>query len=174
MLATNQKKLICTIGPASESPAVLRRMNEAGMHIARVNYSPGDFCRHKRVVEDLRRTDRAAVKALTILGDLLGRKLRLGHLAHESIQRERGDGFTLISRFKMRVWIAAVSRDAATCQGMQFSYGVQPVHEPEQPTIGTPSRGAGTNRGVNGPLPNQTDVNHWLEIIALSQHPLRC
>jgi pyruvate kinase len=39
----------------------------------------------------------------------------------------------MISRFKLSVWIAAVSQDKAACQGLQFSYGVSPVYVPEQP-----------------------------------------
>jgi pyruvate kinase len=38
-----------------------------------------------------------------------------------------------IARFRLPVWIAAVSSQEATCQGLQFSYGVYPVHEPEHP-----------------------------------------
>ena len=37
------------------------------------------------------------------------------------------------TRFKLPVWIAAVSSQESTCQGLQFSYGVYPVHEPEHP-----------------------------------------
>jgi pyruvate kinase len=38
-----------------------------------------------------------------------------------------------LTRFKLPVWIAAVSSHETTCQGLQFSYGVYPVHEPEHP-----------------------------------------
>jgi pyruvate kinase len=38
-----------------------------------------------------------------------------------------------IARFRLPVWITAVSRQESTCQGLQFSYGVYPVHEPEHP-----------------------------------------
>jgi pyruvate kinase len=39
----------------------------------------------------------------------------------------------MISRFKLPVWITAVSRHEKTCQGLAFSYGVYPVHKPERP-----------------------------------------
>ena len=44
-----------------------------------------------------------------------------------------GTGFTarMVARFKLPVWIAAVSPEATTCQGLQFSYGVSPIHAPE-------------------------------------------
>ena len=39
----------------------------------------------------------------------------------------------MVSRFRLPVWIAAVSQEAASCHGLQFSYGVSPVHTPENP-----------------------------------------
>ena len=53
-LAPNRTKLVCTIGPASESPEILRQMLHAGMNIARLNFSHGDLAWHKTVIENLR------------------------------------------------------------------------------------------------------------------------
>ena len=50
MLATSKTKLVCTIGPASDSPEIMRQMLDAGMNIARLNYSHGDFAQHKTVI----------------------------------------------------------------------------------------------------------------------------
>jgi pyruvate kinase len=54
-LALNKTKIVCTIGPSSESPVVLRQMLQAGMNIARLNFSHGDFAWHKMVINNLRR-----------------------------------------------------------------------------------------------------------------------
>jgi pyruvate kinase len=94
-LAPNKTKIVCTIGPSSESPEVLRRMLQAGMNIARLNFSHGDFAWHKTVIENLRRTDPADGQRVTIMADLPGPKVRIGQLAAEPIMLKRGDAFTL-------------------------------------------------------------------------------
>lgn len=94
-LAPNKTKLVCTIGPASDSPAILRQMLLAGMNIARLNYSHGDFSHHKTVIETLRRAAHETSKLLTIMADLPGPKIRVGQLAQELIELKRGDAFTL-------------------------------------------------------------------------------
>jgi pyruvate kinase len=54
-LAINKTKLVCTIGPASDSPGVMLQMLRGGMDIARLNYSHGDFAKHWLEVIDLSR-----------------------------------------------------------------------------------------------------------------------
>ena len=94
-LAPNKTKLVCTIGPASESPEILRQMLLAGMNIARINFSHGDFAWHKTVIENLRKTSSALGRQVTILADLPGPKMRIGSLAEEPIELKQGDSFTL-------------------------------------------------------------------------------
>ena len=53
-LPDHKTKIVCTIGPASESPAIMKQMIEAGMNVARLNFSHGDFAAHKKVIENLR------------------------------------------------------------------------------------------------------------------------
>ena len=91
-------KLICTIGPASESEEILQQMLHAGMNIARLNFSHGDFAWHKAAIERIRSAARSVGRSVTIMADLSGPKMRIGLLAEEPIDLKRGDGFTLISR----------------------------------------------------------------------------
>lgn len=69
--------------------------------------------------------------------DLLSRSIQqtVAHLAPTAVIVPTVTGSTarLLSRFKLPVWIAAVSRQEATCRGLQFSFGVSPVHLPEYP-----------------------------------------
>ncbi|MEI7728761.1 MAG: pyruvate kinase [Verrucomicrobiota bacterium] len=94
-LAPNKTKLVCTIGPASASPEVLRQMLLAGMNIARLNFSHGEFAWHQTVIANLRLAARATGKRVTIMADLPGPKIRIGQLVNEPIELKRGDTFTL-------------------------------------------------------------------------------
>jgi pyruvate kinase len=94
-LAPSKTKLVCTIGPASDSPEIMLQMLHAGMNIARLNFSHGDFAWHKTAIDNLRRAARTAGKRITIMADLPGPKIRIGQLAEEPIELKRGDAFTL-------------------------------------------------------------------------------
>lgn len=94
-LPDHKTKIIATIGPASESPAMLERLLAAGMDVARLNLSHGDLEGHARVIERLRTAARRVGRPLAILADLPGPKLRIGQLAREPIELHAGDSFTL-------------------------------------------------------------------------------
>ncbi len=94
-LPTNKTKIVCTIGPASESPGVIEQMILAGMNIARLNFSHGTFTSHTKIIENIRSVARAAGKRVAIMADLPGPKIRIGQLAHEPIELKPGDAFTL-------------------------------------------------------------------------------
>jgi pyruvate kinase len=91
----NKTKIVCTIGPASESPEIMKQMIEAGMNIARLNFSYGDFATHKRVIEHLRAASAAAGRRVTLMADLPGPKMRIGMIAPEPVELKPGDTFTL-------------------------------------------------------------------------------
>ena len=84
----------------------------------------------------------------------------------------------LISRFKLPVWIVAVSQAKATCQGLQFSYGVLPIHEPRHPQdwsvfarrwVHSQGLAEGLVVLTEGPNLDNPKANHRLEVIDLSQ-----
>lgn len=95
MLRPHKTKIICTIGPASESPDVLKEMVQAGMDIARLNFSHGTFSDHARVIANLRRVAEDTGHPLTLLADLPGPKLRIGVLHPEVVELEAGDDLIL-------------------------------------------------------------------------------
>ncbi|HQC24532.1 MAG TPA: pyruvate kinase, partial [Syntrophales bacterium] len=97
-LPDHKTKIICTVGPASESPDVLERMIRAGMDVARLNFSHGDTDRHRRVIAGIRAAARAAGKRVAVLGDLPGPKIRIGKLEPESVDLNAGDAFTLTTK----------------------------------------------------------------------------
>ena len=94
-LPDHKTKIVCTIGPASDSPQVMEEMIRAGMNVARLNFSHGDFAGHGRVIENLRAAARAAGRRLAILADLPGPKIRIGQLSREPVELKAGDLFTL-------------------------------------------------------------------------------
>jgi pyruvate kinase len=94
-LASHKTKIVCTIGPASDTPEMIEKMIRAGMNIARINFSHGDFAGHKRVIENIRAAESAAGRNVTIMADLPGPKMRIGRIADEPIELKGGDTFTL-------------------------------------------------------------------------------
>jgi len=94
-LPTNKTKIVCTIGPASDSPGVMEQMLRAGMNVARLNFSHGSFETHGRVIANLRQAARNTGKRLAIMADLPGPKMRIGDLAEESVDLLAGAPFIL-------------------------------------------------------------------------------
>jgi pyruvate kinase len=94
-LPQNKTKIVCTIGPASESQEVMCRLLDAGMNIARLNFSHGDFSTHKEIIDSLRAASAKTGKRLTIMADLSGPKMRIGKIDPEPIYLETNDTFTL-------------------------------------------------------------------------------
>lgn len=73
-------KIVATIGPSSDDPDTIRKMLQAGMNVARVNFSHGDHESHRATINVLREVAAQERKVLALLGDLQGPKLRLGYI----------------------------------------------------------------------------------------------
>lgn len=73
-------KIVCTLGPASSDVETLRRMVRAGMDVARINFSHGTRPEHARQVENVRAAAQAEGKAVAVLQDIQGPKVRVGDL----------------------------------------------------------------------------------------------
>jgi pyruvate kinase len=85
-------KIVCTIGPASSSPDVIRRLMLAGMNVARLNFSHGKHEDHARTVANIRGIAEDLRKPIAILGDLQGPRIRIG-LLKETRPIVEGDAF---------------------------------------------------------------------------------
>ena len=93
--AQRQAKIVCTIGPASDSQDNLSRLIDAGMDVARLNFSHGDWDWHRVVCERIRRL----ADYVAIMADLQGPKLRIGYMQNDTVvPLQRGATFTLTSR----------------------------------------------------------------------------
>jgi len=73
-------KIVATIGPASHDPLMLLALLEAGMDVARLNFSHGEHSLHARVIRDLRRLTTLQQRSVCIFADLPGPKIRTGRL----------------------------------------------------------------------------------------------
>ncbi|MBW3624880.1 MAG: pyruvate kinase [Armatimonadetes bacterium] len=91
-------KIICTMGPATDSRETLRALIEAGLDCARLNFSHGEFSEHERRIRLLREAAQDAGRPIAILADLPGPKMRIGTIQNGTVQLRRGDPFTLTLR----------------------------------------------------------------------------
>jgi pyruvate kinase len=80
-MSFRHSKIVCTIGPASREPHILRRLLEAGMDVARLNFSHGSHADHLTTMHTLRAAAAKLGKTIAILADLQGPKIRTGTLA---------------------------------------------------------------------------------------------
>jgi pyruvate kinase len=97
-LRPQKTKIVATIGPACDAPAVLEQMIWAGMSVARLNFSHGTFDEHAARIERLRAAAKAVGREIAVMADLPGPKMRIGQLAEEPIQIAPGGTFILTTR----------------------------------------------------------------------------
>lgn len=94
-LPSHKTKIVCTIGPASASLEILQEMIRAGMNVARLNFSHGEFANHQKDIGNIRAAARSLGQRVAIMADLPGPKMRIGQLAQEPVELHPGDLFTL-------------------------------------------------------------------------------
>ena len=93
---THRTKIVATIGPASNSPEMLKQMVQAGMNVARLNFSHGSYEDHARMVSLLRSVSKELDTPITLLQDLQGPKIRVGKLPEGEITITEGRQLTLV------------------------------------------------------------------------------
>ena len=88
-------KIVCTLGPAVESVEKITELIDAGMNMARLNLSHGSHDEHQKRLDLVRVASKKANKAVAILVDLQGPKIRLGRFSSGPHELSRGDTFTI-------------------------------------------------------------------------------
>lgn len=91
-------KIVCTIGPASDSPKVLRELIKSGMSVARLNFSHGNHREHEQRIRILRDISEELKIPIAILQDLAGPKIRVGRVPDGGVLLEAGKSFILTSK----------------------------------------------------------------------------
>jgi pyruvate kinase len=103
MTSIKKTKIVCTIGPATESVEKLTELVKAGMNVMRLNFSHGDFAEHQRRVDNLRTACDISKKSgavlvdptIAVMQDLAGPKIRIGEFKNGSIVLKIGQDFIL-------------------------------------------------------------------------------
>lgn len=98
MIPLRKTKIVCTIGPASNSPKMIEGLICAGMDVARLNFSHGTREWHKKVINLIREASNKHKKNVAILQDLQGPKIRTGTLKEGKVILKSGNPFILTGR----------------------------------------------------------------------------
>src|SRR5664279_3336961 len=115
---TRRAKIVCTMGPATSSEEGIAALLDAGMNVARLNFSHGDYADHEAIYHRLREAARSADKALAILADLQGPKIRLGRFEDGPHDWPTGEQVTITvedivgSRNRVSTTYHGLARDA--------------------------------------------------------------
>ncbi len=94
----SRTKIVATLGPASDDTKTLCRMLEAGLDVARLNFSHGEASDHERRAELLRNAAEITGREVGIMGDLQGPKIRICRFKEHSVSLQNGDAFFLDSK----------------------------------------------------------------------------
>lgn len=95
MNRVKKTKIVATLGPASAQDEVLPKMIEAGLNIARLNFSHGSFEEHQRSFDMVRKYSKKLNRPVGVLQDLSGPKIRIGEFYQERVMLTAGDDFVL-------------------------------------------------------------------------------
>ncbi|MCF3107092.1 pyruvate kinase [Streptomyces roseoverticillatus] len=88
-------KIVCTLGPATDSYEQIKALVDAGMDVARFNLSHGTYADHEARYQRVRKAAEEAGRSVGVLADLQGPKIRLGRFREGPVLLERGDEFTI-------------------------------------------------------------------------------
>jgi pyruvate kinase len=91
-------KIICTLGPATDSDDVLRQLFISGMNVARLNFSHGTLDEHKKRVEQFKKLRDELGSPVGLLLDTRGPEIRIGRFEHSEVELTPGSIFTITTR----------------------------------------------------------------------------
>lgn len=91
-------KIICTLGPSTDDENVLRSLIKAGMNVARLNFSHGDYDEQLKRINMVKKLRKEMKQPIAILLDTKGPEIRIGEFENKSINLEKGQNFTLTTR----------------------------------------------------------------------------
>ncbi len=188
-------KIVCTIGPASDNYETLKAMAEAGMNVARLNFSHGDYEGHEKKLKLIRRVERGVKKPIAALLDTKGPEIRTGLMKDGEINLVQGNKIILSSCEEAfegtaeRVWVnyRLLSKEVEPGQSIYIDDGTLNLEVEEikgddvhcKVVVGGPLR---NTKGINLPgsditMPALSDkdkqdiawgIQHGMEYLAVS------
>jgi pyruvate kinase len=90
-------KIVCTIGPSSSERSIISQMITAGMDVARLNFSHGDYAEYESIIRIIREESQKIGKPVAILQDLQGIKIRIGEVENNQVSLKEGDNIEIFS-----------------------------------------------------------------------------
>ena len=91
-------RIVCTLGPATDTYDQILELVKAGMNVARINASHGSHEEHEKRIDNVRAAAKELGTPVAVLVDLQGPKIRLGRFAEGPVQLNVGDTFTITTR----------------------------------------------------------------------------
>ena len=107
-------KIVCTLGPATAGPGVLEELVSAGMDVARINLSHGNYSDHQAAIDAVRHATDVTGRGVAVLADLQGPTIRLGRFGNGPVMLEVGANFTITTD----ACVGDVNRCSTTYAGM--------------------------------------------------------
>ncbi|PIR54890.1 pyruvate kinase [Candidatus Peregrinibacteria bacterium CG10_big_fil_rev_8_21_14_0_10_36_19] len=97
-------KIVCTLGPSSDSVSEITKLIQAGMNVARLNFSHGTYEHHKKIINNLHKAEKATNKTIGIIQDLQGPKIRIANLENQ-LTLKKGQKITFSSKEDSNIFI---------------------------------------------------------------------
>lgn len=97
-LPAHKTRIVCTIGPASRPPQMLKDLIRSGMNVARLNFSHADLAEHTENIRRIRAAAKSLNQPVAIMIDLPGPKIRIGKLQRQPLTLRKGEYVTLTTR----------------------------------------------------------------------------
>ena len=88
-------KIVCTLGPATDSEQIITRLIKAGMDVVRLNFSHGTYDFHRTMIGIIRKVSDRLNRSIPILQDLQGPKLRIGRVKNGQVELKKGNTITI-------------------------------------------------------------------------------
>ena len=168
---TRRAKIVCTLGPATHSPAGVRALVDAGMDVARLNLSHGEHSRHAEAYAWVREASDATLRAVGVLADLQGPKIRLGVFAGGTAALEPGAEFAITTEpcvgdaHRASTTYPALARDLAAGNTLLLDDGLVRLE-----VLGSDGREVRTRVLEGGPISDHKGIN--LPGVRVSAEPL--
>jgi len=91
-------KVVCTLGPASDSVNGILALIKAGMNVARLNFSHGTYENHLKLINNVHKAEALTKSRVGILQDLQGPKIRIGEMPEDGIHIKKDEIFTITTK----------------------------------------------------------------------------